>query len=76
MSSANVATVIEMIKSLPEDVQEQVIAHLREYIADLQDELQWHHLFKNTQSQLIAAAKRAKEEIAQGKSKPFDYEQL
>lgn len=64
------------MESLPETAQERVVEHLREYIEDLQDELQWDSLFKKTQPQLIAAAKRAKQEIAAGNAKPLDYDQL
>jgi hypothetical protein len=76
MSSASIATVVKMMESLPETVQDQVVEHLREYIEDLRDELQWDISFKKTQQQLVAAAKRAKQEIAAGQAKPMDYNQL
>ena len=76
MSSTAIATVIKMIESLPEPVQDQVVDHLREYLEDLQDELQWDSLFKETQQQLVAAARRAKQEIAEGHAKAMDYDQL
>ena len=76
MSSTAIATVIKMMESLPEPVQDQVVDHLREYLEDLQDELQWDTLFKKTQPQLIAAARRAKKEIAEGLAQPMDYGQL
>jgi len=76
MSSKAIATVIKMMESLPETVQEQVVEHLRDYIADLQDELQWDILFERTQQQLIAAARRARQEIAEGHAKPLDYDRL
>ena len=76
MSSTAIATVIKMMESLPEPVQDQVVDHLREYLEDLQDELQWDSLFKETQQQLVAAARRAKQEIAEGHAKPMDYDQL
>lgn len=76
MSSAAIATVIKMMESLPEAAQERVVDHLREYIEDLRDELQWDISFKNTQQQLVAAAQRARQEIAQGQAKPLDYDQL
>jgi hypothetical protein len=63
MSSAAVATVVKMLESLPEPVQDQVVAHMREYIADLRDELEWDAAFQNTQEQLVSAARRAKAEI-------------
>jgi len=75
-STAAIMTVTKMLESLPESVQEQVIEHLREYLADLQDELKWDSMFERSQSQLVAAARRAKQEIAQGRAQPMDYEQL
>jgi gamma-glutamyl:cysteine ligase YbdK (ATP-grasp superfamily) len=76
MSSTAIATVTKMMESLPETAQDQVVEHLREYLEDLQDELQWDTLFKKTQPQLIAAARRAKKEIAEGLAQPMDYDQL
>jgi len=76
MSTMAVVTVTKMVESLPETLQNQVIDHLREYIEELQDELEWDCQFQRTQPQLIAAAKRARQEIAKGHAKPFDYEQL
>jgi len=65
-----------MMNSLPEPAQEQVADHLREYMEHLQDELRWESLFKATQPQLIAVARRARQEIAAGKTSPMDYDQL
>ncbi len=76
MSSTAIATVVKMMGSLPEPAQEQVADHLREYLEELQDELRWDGLFKNTQPQLAAAAKRARQEIAAGKAGPLDEGQL
>jgi len=76
MSSENIATITQMIESLPETTQTQIIEHLREYIASLQNELEWDNLVSKTQNNLIKAAKQAKQEIAQGKSQPMNYEKL
>ncbi|MEK7276167.1 MAG: hypothetical protein AAB342_05720 [Chloroflexota bacterium] len=76
MSSTAIATVTKMMETLPELVQDQVVDHLREYLEDVQDELRWDTLFKKTQPQLVAAARRAKQEIAEGRAKPMDYDQL
>lgn len=75
MSSAVVTTIIEMVESLPDDLQERVAEHLRDYIADLQDEARWNSSFKKTHNSLVAAARRAKQEIAEGQSVPMDCEQ-
>ncbi|MBD1943092.1 hypothetical protein H6F50_12085 [Coleofasciculus sp. FACHB-712] len=76
MSSAAIATVLKMMESLPVDVQEQVAEHLREYIYDLQDENRWNESFQRTEQKLVAAAKRAKQEIAEGQATVMDYDQL
>ncbi len=41
MSSRAVATVTKMMESLPEPVQDQVVEHLRDHIAYMQDEMKW-----------------------------------
>jgi len=76
MPSTAIVTVEKMLESLTEEMQERVVEHLREYILDLQDELQWDALFKHTQDKLVEAARRAKEEIAAGKAEPMDFERL
>ncbi len=76
MSSTAVVTMIKMIESLPEPAQDQVVEHLREYLAELQDEMRWNNLFGKTQAQLIAAARRAKQEKAKELAKPMDFSQL
>jgi hypothetical protein len=40
MSSPAIKTVVTMMELLPAELQDQVAEHLREYIADLQDEPQ------------------------------------
>ncbi|MEJ6480213.1 hypothetical protein N0Y54_02310 [Nostoc punctiforme UO1] len=76
MSSAAITTVIKMMESLPIEVQDRIAEHLREYIDDLQDEIRWNELFQKTQSKLIAAAKQAKQEIAEGQATAMNYDQL
>lgn len=76
MASNAVVTITRMIETLPEVLQDQVVEHLREYIAELEDELRWETSFNNTQDQLIKAARRAKKEIAAGKAEPMDLDRL
>ncbi|MBD2306602.1 hypothetical protein H6G17_13900 [Chroococcidiopsis sp. FACHB-1243] len=76
MFSEKIATIIQMIESLPETAQEKVIEHLREYIIELQDELEWDSLVEKTQLKLIAAARRSKQEITEGLAQSLDYDQL
>jgi hypothetical protein len=66
MSTTTIATIVKMVESLPEPVQDRVAEHLREYIEDLQDELEWDNTFKKTQSQLVVAARQARQQIAEG----------
>lgn len=76
MSSAAITTLVKMVESLPDDLQEKVVEHIRDYIADLEDEKRWDVSFERAQNSLVAAARKAKQEIAAGQSVPMDYEQL
>jgi hypothetical protein len=76
MSSAAITTIVKMVESLPDDLQERVSEHIREYIADLEDEERWDSSFQRSQTNLVAAARKAKQEIAEGKSVPMDYDRL
>jgi hypothetical protein len=76
MSSATIATIVKMVESLPDELQEKIVEHIRDYIADLEDEKRWDTSFQKTQGNLVAAARKVKQEIAAGQSVPMDYEQL
>jgi hypothetical protein len=76
MSSTAIVTIVKMVESLPDELQEKVVEHIRDYIADLEDEKRWDTLFQQTQGNLVAVARKAKQEIAAGQSEPMDYEQL
>ena len=76
MASNAIATITQMMETLPEALQNQIVEHLREYIAELEDELRWEASFNRTQEQLIAAVRRAKQEIAEGKAEPMDLDRL
>lgn len=76
MASTAIATVIKMIESLPEDAQDQVVDHLRDYLEEMRDDSKWANAFKKTQPQLIASARRAKREIADGRAKPLNHKDL
>jgi len=71
MTSKTIDTIIKMLEPLPNDLQEQVVEHIREYITDLEDEKRWDASFKRTQDNLVAAARKAKQEIASGRSIPM-----
>ena len=76
MSSAAITTVVTILESLPENVQARVVEHLSEYLMDLRDETEWDSQFERTQSALAGAARRAKEESAEGLARPLDDDQL
>jgi len=76
MMSTAITTIVTMLESLPIEVQDRVAEHLQEYIDDLQDEIRWNESFQRTQSKLVAVAKLAKQEIAEGRSTAMDYDQL
>ena len=65
-----------MMESLPIEIQDRVVEHIREYVSDLQDEARWDESFRKTQDNLVVAARRAKQEIAEGQASAMDYEQL
>jgi hypothetical protein len=76
MTLAASTTVIKMVDSLPEAMQERVVEHLQEYIADLRDEMRWNESFEKSQDKLVAAARKARTEIAGGLATSLDPEQL
>ncbi len=76
MSSEAIATIVKMMESLPESAQNQVVEHLRDYLAEMQDEAQWDSLFKKTQPRLIAMARQVKQDIAEGKARPLNFDDL
>jgi len=69
-------TMMKMIESLPEPVQERALEHMQQYIEDIRDELKWNESFGNSQNELIAAARQAREEIMQGKATPMNVDAL
>jgi hypothetical protein len=76
MSSAAITTIVKMVESLPDDLQERVSEHIREYIADLEDEERGDSSFQRSQTNLVAAARKAKQEIAEGKSVPIQGKRI
>lgn len=76
MTSPAITTIVKMVESLPDDLQERVAEHIREFITDLEEEERWDASFKRTQDNLVTAAQKARQEIAEGQSVPMDYEKL
>jgi hypothetical protein len=76
MSTEAISTVVKMLGTLPDATQNQVIEHLQAYIADLQDELRWDATFTKNQSSLVQQAQLAKQQIAEGKARPLNINDL
>ena len=76
MQTEIIATVVKMMETLPEPAQHLVLEHIQQYITDLRDEMEWDTAFKKTQAQLVAAARQARKQIADGLAKPMDDDQL
>lgn len=76
MSAENIATIVKMLETLPDAVQERACDHLREYIEDLRDEMQWDVFYANNRDALVKAARRARREFAEGLAEPMDFERF
>ena len=73
MISPAMNAIIKLIEQLPRSEQNRVVDHLREYLADLEDEKRWDEVFAKSQNKLISAARKARRQIAEGKSEPMDF---
>ena len=67
MPSAALTTVNTMLEALPPELQDRVVDHLRQYLEELRDELEWDQSFQRTEGGLAAAARRARQEVAAGR---------
>lgn len=76
MSTASIETVTRMLESFPESVQSQAVEHLREYLADITDELRWDESFERTSSKLAEFAQMARREMEEGKAEEMDFSKL
>ena len=69
-------TVVKMIESLPEKAQERVVEELRNLVEDARDESRWDALFERKKAGLVAAARKARKDVAAGKASDMDYDKL
>jgi hypothetical protein len=76
MSSEAIATVVKMMGALPDTAQNQVVEYLQTYIADLQDEQRWDETYAKTKTNLVQKARLAKQQIAEGKARPLNIDEL
>ena len=76
MVSAPTITIIKMLETPPEQLQDRVVEHVRQFIEDLRDEFRWDESLSRTQEPLVTAARLARKEIAEGKASLLDVEKL
>ncbi len=76
MVSPAVTTVVKMLESLPEETQSRAVEHLREWLAELEDESAWDDAFDRTQRKLYETARQARKQITEGKASPMDFNRL
>ncbi len=74
--SKTTETAIKMLESLPEDVQDRVVEALRDLVEEARDETRWEDLLEGKRAGLVAAARKARKEIAAGKAKEMNYNKL
>ena len=74
--TTTIDTVVRIMESLPEPIQDRVLDHLREYIADIEDDQRWEASFERTEAKLVSAARKARKEIRRGLATPLDHERL
>lgn len=76
MPSTASTTITKMLETLPPEAQDRVLEHLRDYIEDIREEFRWSESFSKSQSKLVAAARQARNEIAEGKATTLDIGKL
>jgi hypothetical protein len=76
MVTPAVNTILKMIEQLPESEQDRVVEHLREYLAELEDEEKWNASFAKSQGKLVYAAHEARKQVAEGKARSMDFKKL
>jgi hypothetical protein len=70
--TAATATIMKMM----EPIQERILEHLRDYIEDMRDDMQWNESFTHTQDKLAATAQKARAEIVRGLAAPLNPDHL
>ena len=68
-------TAVKLLESLPEETQDTIIEALRQLVHEAQDEAQWNQQFQNREG-LMAAARKARADVAASKATNMNYEQL
>ena len=76
MKSETTMTMIKMLETIPEELQEQVVEHVRYYIEDILEDIKWNASFSKSQAKLVNAARKARKEIKEGKAVPLNHDAL
>jgi hypothetical protein len=76
MVTPALTTILKMVEDLPEPLQNQIADHLREYIADPDDEEKWDEAFARTQEKLAYVTREVTKKIEEGKAEPMDFDRL
>jgi hypothetical protein len=76
MNTAATTTMMKMLESVPDSLQEEIVEHMRDYIEDIRDEARWKETISKTQDKLAAAARQARREITEGKAGAMDVDRL
>ena len=76
MESATTMTMIKILETIPKELQEQVVEHMRYYIEDILEETKWNESFSKSQNKLVAAARKARKEIKEGQAVPLSQDAL
>jgi uncharacterized membrane protein len=74
--ASNVTILTKKLESLPEDSREKFAKYISEHFEDFEDEMLWDEQFQKTSSKLSEMAQKARNEIAEGKSEPMNFEKL
>lgn len=73
---ADLQKVIDSLDSLSSKQQTQLAEQIRIWLLEFGNDDRWDALFASSQDALERSAEKALEDIAAGKSKPMDFEQL
>lgn len=76
MSTATKETLITMLDTLPDPMQDVLLEKMREIIADMKDDAEWNRFFTEKKDIISAATKKAIEQHRKGQTKPTDPSKL
>lgn len=76
MSSTTIETLVKMMESVPDSAKDQVLERLRQYLADVLDDIRWDETYKHSQAPLESMAREAMAEFDAGLTRPFDPKKM